>query len=433
MQSDLEALLKANDILRDSQPSGPEHRPRSIVDLDIRQTILDDIALKTLYLSGPFTVSQLAQLTCLSFEVATELFHRMRSETLCQVTGMVGNVPNIAITSLGRVRALELLAQNQYTGSAPVSLQKYVEQVRKQSVRNVQVFPEHVERAFSHLVLDPQLLRQFGTALNSGSAIFLYGPPGAGKTAVAETMSRVLAQDAVWIPHAVEIDGQIITVYDPIIHRRCAELEPAMRDERWVLCHRPSVLVGGELTMEMLDLQINAFTKFYVAPVQMKANNGVLIIDDFGRQRIRPDELLNRWVVPLDRGMDFMTLAGGRKIEMPFELLIVFASNIDPAQLGDAAFLRRIQTKIKIGEVSDSQFHEIFRRVAAENGMEADPTMIHELIVVIRGSLQQELRACYPRDLINQICWAARYERITPLLDRPSLMRAVEAYFLPGN
>ena len=202
----------------------------------------------------------------------------------------------------------------------------------------VNVHRADVERAFAHLVMDDETLRQFGTALNSGSSVFLYGPAGVGKTTMAETLSRVLAEDEVWIPYAVEVDGEIITVYDPAIHNRVAELEPESRDERWVLCHRPAVLVGGELTAEMLDLQFNPNTKYYVGPVQMKANNGVLIIDDFGRQRLRPDELLNRWVVPLDRRIDFLTLAGGKKIEMPFEMLVVFATNMDPAEAGGSRF-----------------------------------------------------------------------------------------------
>jgi hypothetical protein len=207
-------------------------------------------------------------------------------------------------------------------------------------------------------------------------------------------------------------------------------MEPPNHDERWVLCQRPSVMVGGELTIDMLDLQYNPGSKFYTGPVQMKANNGVLIIDDFGRQRVRPDELLNRWVVPLDRKIDFLTLAGGRKIEMPFEMLVVFASNLDPAQLLDAAFLRRIQTKIFIGEVSDEEFCEIFRRVAAERKIECDDTVAHTLIDFVHGTLKQELRSCYPRDIVNQICWAAKYEGREPQINHRSVMRAIESYFL---
>jgi predicted ATPase with chaperone activity len=419
-----------DEFVKSEPVSGPAHRPQSLAALDVRQAVLEDLALKTLYLSGSLTVLELSNKTRLSYEVANELFCRMRAGLLCQVTGLSGNVPQIAITSQGRSRAVDLLAQSHYSGAAPVSFESYVEQTRKQSVKKVEVHAADVKRAFSHLVIGNEMLRQLGTALNSGSSVFLYGPPGTGKTTVAEGLSRVLAEDEVWIPYAVEVDGQIITIYDPAIHKRAPESEPANHDTRWVLCHRPAVLVGGELTTEMLDLQFNPISKFYVAPAQMKANNGVLIIDDFGRQRIRPDELLNRWVVPLDRRIDFLTLAGGKKIEVPFEMLIVFASNMDPAELVDPAFLRRIQTKIKIGEVSNEQFSEIFCRVAADNKVPFDAGIPSELIDFIHVSMKQELRSCYPRDIVNQVCWAARYEDKQPFLDRSALRRALEAYFL---
>jgi predicted ATPase with chaperone activity len=428
----LEDILHIQDFRKTEHVATPEHRPRNISEVGVREAVLEDIALKSLYTSGPFSVLDLAEHMRLNFEVANELFNRLRGKLLCEVTGMTGNIPFFAITSQGRTRALELLGYSQYAGPAPVSLASYVEQVRKQSVRNVEVHPPDVERAFAHMVIDEKTLSQFGTALNSGSAIFLYGPPGVGKTAIAETLSRVLAEDAIWIPYAIEVDGQVITVYDPAIHKRSWESEPDNRDLRWVRCHRPTVLVGGELTAEMLDLQFNPINKFYVGPMQMKANNGVLIIDDLGRQRIRPDELLNRWVVPLDRRIEFLTLAGGRKIEIPFEMLVVFASNLDPSELLDPAFLRRIQTKIRVGAVTDDQFCEIFRRIAMEHDIEVDPVLLQELITVIKGTLKQELRGCFPRDLVNQICWSARYQGNKPKLDHASLMRAVEAYFLPN-
>jgi predicted ATPase with chaperone activity len=396
----------------------------------VRQSVLEDLALKSLYISGPFSVLELSKLIRLSYEVSNDLFLRLRAEMLCQVTGMTNNIPQLAITSLGRTRAMELIAQSHYTGPAPVSLEQYVDRVRKQSPKNVTVRPPDVERAFAHLVMEEKVLWQLGTALNSGASLFLYGPAGTGKTTIAETLTRVIAEDNVWLPHAVEVDGQIITIYDAAIHVRVAEYEPESHDERWVLCNRPAVLVGGELTVEMLELEYNPLTRFYVGPVQMKANNGVLIIDDFGRQRLRPEELLNRWVVPLDRRIDFLTLAGGKKIEIPFEMLVVFASNLDPFEIIDPAFLRRIQTKIKIGEVSDEHFREIFRRVAADRGIKGEDGIADHLIGVIRDTLKLELRSCFPRDIINQICWAARYDGKKPYLDRASMIQAVEAYFL---
>ncbi|MGD0902622.1 MAG: hypothetical protein ABR924_06730 [Terracidiphilus sp.] len=427
-------LLKMFDgdfeFLKTAPFAGPEHKPQKIAEVDVPQAVLEDLAIKTLYLCGSLSVLELSEKTRLSFSVAEELFARMRAEALCQVTGMTGTIPHIAITSQGRTRALDLIAQSHYSGAAPVTLESYVQQTRKQSVQHVEVHAADVKRAFAHLVIDDETLRQFGTALNSGASIFLYGPAGVGKTAMAETLSRVVAEDEVWIPYAVEVDNQIITVYDPAIHSRIVESEPGNHDDRWVLCHRPGVLVGGELTAEMLDLQYNTTTRFYVGPLQMKANNGVLIIDDFGRQRLRPEELLNRWIVPLDRRIDFLTLAGGKKIEIPFEMLVVFASNMDPASLVDAAFLRRIQTKVKIGACTDEQFCEIFRRVAKDRTVEYDPGVFYDLIDFIRGNLKQELRSCYPRDIVNQVIWSARYEGKKPYLDRAAITQAVAAYFL---
>ena len=419
-----------NDFIKSEPKFGPAHRPQSLSALDVRQGVLEEIALKTLYLSGSLSVLELAERMCLSYEVVDALFCQLRAEQFCLVTGMTGHVHQIAITAQGRTRAVELLSHNHYSGPAPVAFESYTKQTREQSVKKVDVHAEDVHRAFADLVIDDETLRKFGTALNSGSSVFLWGPAGTGKTTMAETLSRVLADDQIWIPYAVEVDGQIITVYDPSVHRRVEESEPEDRDARWVLCKRPSVLVGGELTAEMLDLQFNPMSKFYVAPAQMKANNGVLIIDDFGRQRLRPEELLNRWVVPLDRRIDFLTLAGGKKIEVPFEMLIVFASNMDPAELVDPAFLRRIQTKIKIGEVSGEQFCEIFRRVAIDKGVRYDSSIPADLINYIRVGLKQELRSCYPRDIVNQVSWAARYEGHTPYIDRPALQRAIDAYFL---
>jgi energy-coupling factor transporter ATP-binding protein EcfA2 len=423
--------MSAYDFFKIEPVDGPTYRPQSVGEVDVHQSVLEDIALKILYLSSSLSILELSEKTKLSFEVSKELSFRLRTEMFCQVTGINGQIPQIAITSQGRTRAMELLAQCCYAGPAPVTLENYVEQTRKQSINNVEVHAADIQRAFAHLVLDRETLRQFGTALNSGSSIFIYGPPGVGKTTIAETLSRVVAEDEIWIPYAVEVDGQIITVYDPVIHCRVKGSKPQNRDDRWVLCQRPAVMVGGELTAEMLDLQFNPITKYYVAPAQMKANNGVLIIDDFGRQRLRPEELLNRWVVPLDRRIDFLTLSGGKKIEVPFEMLVVFASNMDPAQLVDACFLRRIQTKIKIGPVSDGQFCEIFRRVADQHQVPFDARIPEDLIDFIRGTLKQELRQCHPRDIVNQVLWAARYEGRKPHLDHAAMAQAIQAYFLP--
>jgi predicted ATPase with chaperone activity len=409
--------------------------PESVAKVGVRKVVLENLALKILCLSGSMSLQELAKRARLRYGVVHELLGRLRAEKLCEVTGMNGNIPQLAITSIGRCRALDLLALNHYAGPAPVSLESYAYQVRQQSVHHVDVHSGEIERAFAHLVLDTTTLAKLGTALNSGNSILLYGPTGTGKTAIATALPQVFVDDGVWVPHAVDVDGQVISVYDPHVHERISDstVDSGESDPRWVLCRRPTVLVGGELTMDMLELQFNPATKFYTAPGQMKANNGVLIIDDFGRQRLRPEELLNRWVVPLDRRIDFLSLAGGKKVEIPFELFVVFATNLDPATLVDAAFLRRIQTKVKIGVLSKRQFHEIFRRVANDFGLQCEPAIIDELIDIIRNQLKEPLRACHPRDIVNQVRWAARYEQTEPRLDRNALLTAVEAYFVGAD
>ncbi len=261
----------------------PLRVPESVTDVGVRKSVLEELALKILYLEGPLSLAQLAEKIHLTSSVVEELYRRLRKEQLCEVTGtdFLG-FPDLAITSQGRARALELLALNQYSGPAPVSLQSYIHQVRAQSVRHIEVHEPDIERGFADMVLDDKVLTQIGTAVNSGGSIFIYGPTGAGKTSIAERLPLVFAQDRVWIPYAVEVDGQIIAVYDPLVHRSIAEHDAQKSGTRWVLCQRPTVMVGGELTIEMLDLEFNPVTKFYVAPAQMKANNGVLIIDDFG-------------------------------------------------------------------------------------------------------------------------------------------------------
>lgn len=409
-------------------PGAPD-APDSVAETGLRQAFLEDLALKILFVAGPFSLRELSNHIRLRLSVVNELLRRLRGEELCEVTGLHQNIPHIAITSKGRSRALELLNMNQYTGAAPVSLQHYVKMVHQQSVRHSEIHQAEVQRALSHLVVDNRTIGKLGAALNSGSSIFLYGPSGTGKTSIATALCQVMALDQIWVPYAVEIDGQIIAVQDPIVHPKIQESDLDSCDARWALCRRPAVLVGGELTIEMLELQLNPVTKFYTAPAQMKANNGVLIIDDFGRQRLRPEELLNRWVVPLDRRIDFLTLAGGRKVEIPFEMFVVFATNLDPATLVDAAFLRRIQTKVEVGAVSREQFHEIFGGVCKQYQLDWEPGVVDELIRVIRDRLKEPLRACHPRDIVNQVRWQARYEERDAHLDRESVLWAVEAYF----
>ena len=407
--------------------------PTTLDELDVPRKLLEDLALKTIHVLGEVSLIDLSQHMRIPLRMVDELFQRLRKDQLVQVTGMVSGVHQIVPTAEGRTQAMHILALNQYTGPAPVSLNDYAQRVREQTVRGMSVNPSAVEKAFSELVLDRSVLDQLGTAVISGNAVFLHGPSGTGKTSLAEALWRLFQSEPIFVPYAVHVDGQIITIYDPAIHHATETAPPVEADRRWVHCQRPRVVVGGELTIEMLDLQFNALSKFYVAPVQMKANNGLLVVDDFGRQRVRPEELLNRWVVPLDRHIDFLTLAGGRKLEVPFDLLVVFATNLDPATLADEAFLRRIQTKIKVDNIGREHFHEITRRVCERVGLAYDHGVVDHLADTIATQLRQPLRACYPRDIVQQVVWGARYRGEQPVLSRDAVEQACRSYFLASS
>jgi predicted ATPase with chaperone activity len=403
-------------------------RPQTVADLGIHRNLCEDLAMKILYLEGELSLLDLGHRMCIDLAVVEEIFERLRKGQLCEVKGMTGNVRRITSTGQGKGRALDLLSQSQYAGPVPVPLEDYKQQVQSQSVRDFNVHAADVERTFAHLVLDEKTLAQLGTAVVSGRGIMLYGPAGTGKTAIAESLPAIYG-DEVLIPYAVEVDNQIITVYDSHVHEVCGKPDSTAGDRRWVACRRPRVVTGGELTAEMLDLQLNPVTRFYSAPLQMKANNGVLIVDDFGRQRISAEELLNRWIVPLDRKIDFLTLMGGKKFEIPFDMFVVFATNMNPAELTDEAFLRRIQTKVRVDYVSPQQFHNISRGVCEKFGLAYDAAVV-ELLMVLLAELKQPLRACYPRDIVQSICWAARYDDRAPRFDGDAVSRACRDYFL---
>lgn len=406
--------------------------PENWQQLGIARSLATDLGLKILYLQGEISLRELAERMKVSLNIIDDIFQRLRKEQLCEVKGMVGGVHIISATSMGKTRALELLALNQYVGPVPVSLQDYSAQVRQQSIRETTIGPEEVAQGFRHLVLSPQTLAQIGVATASGTSIFLYGPPGTGKTVIAETLPG-LYRDSVWIPYALEVDGQIITVFDSAIHKTRQTPFAGESDGRWVACRRPRIVAGGELTLDMLDLQFNPVSKFYSAPLQMKANNGVLIIDDFGRQRMRPEEMLNRWIVPLDRRIDFLSILGGTKFEIPFDLFVAFATNMEPAKLVDDAFLRRIANKIKVDYVSEDHFHAIFRKVCETTGLAYDHKVVDRLIDLLKVKFREGLRPCYPRDVVLQIQWAAKYHGMEAQLSHESVEQACHRYFVNAN
>src|SRR6202030_1241005 len=403
--------------------------PQEVRRTGVRKGLLEDLTLKILYLHGEVSLVELSDIVCLSSDVVDEIFQFLRKEQLCEVKGMSGAAHRITASARGKERAAELLSMNQYAGPAPVSLSDYVARVQMQSVTQARVSPADLDRALHQLVLKPEVVARLGSAVAWGASIFLHGPTGTGKTTIASCIPSIY-NDSVWIPHAIEVDNQIIKVHDPGVHSRSAEPFPEEFDKRWVLCQRPCVVAGGELSAEMLDLQYSPSSRFFTAPLQMKANNGVLILDDFGRQRMRPDELLNRWMTPLDRRVDFLTLPGGKKFEVKFDVVVVFSTNLQPRDLADEAFLRRIPNKIKIDHATPEQFKEIFRRECEARSLSCDADVPEYLIQLITGEMKQPLAQCYARDLINQIFWTAAYLRGEPSLTRETIDQACKKYFL---
>jgi len=400
--------------------------PETPEKLGIPRSLVIDLVMRRVYLSGLSNFQSLSAALKLSTSVIEIIFRELRQQQLIEVKGMTGNDYNFTLTSAGRDLAAERYRITHYAGPAPVSLEDYHAATKAQAAK-IRVDRKSLRQMLSDLVLTDHLLDQLGPALISQTSIFLYGPTGCGKTSLAERLLRVY-QDAILVPYAVEVDGQIVQLYDPVVHEAIEGIEQEF-DPRWVLCRRPCVIAGGELVTGMLDLRLDEATGIYAAPVQMKANNGVFVIDDFGRQLVSPRELLNRWMVPLDRRVDYLALRYGVKFKIPFEILVVFSTNLDPRELADEAFLRRLQNKVFVEPVDGATFDEIFRRVVAARNLACDPDSAEYLrkLCMREGSL--ELRACYPNDVCNIIVAIGRYENRPARVTKADLERAVTLYF----
>jgi hypothetical protein len=400
--------------------------PRDIESLGIPLGLVTDLILRRLSIEGTSTLMGLSQVLRLPVPVVQSVFTNLRQQQLLEVKGMSGNDYRISLSGNGRTLASERLQRSQYSSAAPVSLKQYSDAVRIQA-SEVDVTPDLLRAVFSDLVVPDSLLDQLGPALIENSSIFLYGPPGNGKSSLAERLLHVY-EDTVLVPYAVEIDGQIISLYDPAVHQRASPDDEEV-DSRWVPCRRPCIIVGGELTGSLLDLRYDDSSGVYSAPLQMKANNGIFVIDDFGRQVMTPRELLNRWIVPLDRRVDYLSLQYGVKFEVPFRVLVVFATNLNPRDLADEAFLRRIHNKIHIEPVTPEAFDEIFRRVTRARNVKVDP----DSSAIFRGLCLEDgrvgLRACYPNDVCKILKSIARYENRDPHASERDLKRATHLYF----
>jgi hypothetical protein len=400
--------------------------PEDLQSLDIPESLVEELMLRRLYTIGSSSIKSLSSSLKVSSLIIKILFERLRKQQLLIVTGMDGDDYTFTISEAGRELAVTRFDKSHYTGPAPVSLESYQAAVRSQTA-NVSLNKQILKEALADLVLTDGFLDELGPALVSQTSLFLYGPTGNGKTSVAERLSRVY-EDRILIPYAVEFDGQIIVLYDPAVHQR-VKTDYNGADPRWVECFRPCITVGGELEPNMLELQFDESSKIYAAPLQMKANNGMLIIDDFGRQVISPRYLLNRWIVPLDRQVDYLTLRYGVKFQIPFEMLVVFSTNIEPRELAEEAFLRRLKNKVYVSEVDDQVFSEIFKRFVGGKSLQcrADSAeFLRRLCIDLGGN---ELRACYPTDILNILISICKYDERPVEINRANLERAATLYF----
>ena len=412
--------------------------PVTLADTGLGADQVEQLVVKALY-GGEATGLSLADRLRLPYTVLEPIIERARQERVIEVRGAFGSTTSTyryALTDAGRDRARQYLEINQYTGAAPVPLAAYVQAMTALADARGYIDRERLRRGFSHLVISEPVLDQLGPAVNANKAIFLYGAPGNGKTVIGEGLGRAIGGE-MYMPYAIDVEGHIITMYDPINHVSLEEESGASslltlpaHDRRWVRIRRPVVVVGGELTLDMLDLTYNALSKFSEAPLQLKANGGVFLVDDFGRQRMRPEDLLNRWIVPLESRVDYLALHTGKKFQVPFDVLTIFATNLDPAALADEAFLRRIPYKIRIEDPSVDQFARIFEHVCSRRGLKFHQVMVAYLQRRHFAPRQRPLRACQPRDLIDQVTALCRYRGIAPTITRDLLDDACRAYFV---
>ena len=416
----------------------PPAPPATIEEAGLHRDALAQLLLKTL-IGGEVSGTSLADKLRLPYSVLEALVQHSRVEKLIEVRGSTGVGTagyRYVLTDLGRDRAGQFLDICRYVGPAPVPLAQYNAYVRASMAARPYIDRERLATGFEHLIVNKEMLDKLGPAVNSGKALFLYGAPGNGKTVIAEGIGRALGGD-MHVPFAIDVDGQIITMYDPVSHQNLAQaattqsvVTTAAHDRRWEQIRRPVVVVGGELTLEMLDLTFNPISKFYEAPIQLKANGGVFVVDDFGRQRIPPRDLLNRWIVPLESRVDFLTLHTGRKFEVPFNVFIVFATNLKPESLADEAFLRRIPYKILAKNPTIDEYCQIFELNCRRRKLPFDAVMIEYLDRKYYKPRRLQMRSCHPRDLIAQVVDICRYTNREPVITRELLDLACGSYFL---
>lgn len=412
-------------------------RPVRIQDTGLSRAFLSDLVAKHLLEKGTLSLGELSQSLMLAGSVVESVLDFMRTEARIEVrpasTDRLGL--NYGLTDRGRASALDAMQRSGYIGPAPVPLKHYAQVVRAQTVHNRQVSRDDMRRAFQDVVLEEDLLDRLGASLNSGRAIFLYGHAGTGKTYISQRLTR-LFPDLVLVPYAIAIDDQVVQMFDPLIHSRVDIADDESHkldkghDQRFLICERPAAITGGELTGDMLEVRYNPSTRLYEAPLQLKASNGVFIIDDMGRQKIEPAELFNRWIVPLEEKKDFLTLASGRHFSVPFDVVLIFSTNIHPLELADEAFLRRIGYKIEFRPLSVEDYERIWHDTCVASEVDYEPEVLDYVINELHSKNNVPLLPCHPRDLITMALDRALYHEKSRAIDVDHMRWAWENYFV---
>ncbi len=407
---------------------------QSLEETGLGPTLLESLVCKHLLTVGSDSGRRIADVLCLPFGILESIYQQLRVRKILSHTGSAPlNDCIYVLTEDGRVHARAEMEACSYVGPAPVPLEDYLNSVDAQTMRAESPKRAKLLQAFSDIVIDPELFNKIGPAINRGKGMFLYGPPGNGKTTLARRITACFEQ-TILIPFTLIEDGQIVKMFDASCHEPIESevsgiLKQAELDRRWIRIRRPTVVVGGELTMDNLELTYDSVSKVSLAPLQLKSNCGCFLIDDFGRQRIEPGELLNRWIIPLENRIDYLTLITGKKIQVPFEQLIIFSTNLEPCDLADDAFLRRIPYKIDVSDPSPEEFHELFRRVAGSLGVEYRSETVEYLIQTHYQDKGRALRRCHPRDLLEHIESFCEYNEVPFEMSEDNLDRAVQVYF----